>query len=56
MGHRDQLRSGRLGPRYLLWVYYSAQILFFGAEVTKAHADDTGTKKPAESDMKGFVK
>jgi membrane protein len=23
----------------LLWVYYSAQILLFGAEITKAHAE-----------------
>lgn len=28
----------------LLWVYYSAQILFFGAEVTKVYATRFGTK------------
>lgn len=28
----------------LLWVYYSAQILFFGAELTKSYADCCGTK------------
>src|ERR1700742_4258371 len=28
----------------LLWVYYSAQILFFGAEVTKVYAGRYGTR------------
>jgi len=28
----------------LLWVYYSAQILFFGAEVTKVYANRFGTR------------
>jgi len=28
----------------LLWVYYSAQILFFGAEITQAHAKEHGSK------------
>jgi len=28
----------------LLWVYYSAQILFFGAEVTKSYAIRFGTR------------
>ena len=28
----------------LLWVYYSAQILFFGAEITQAYANRCGTK------------
>ena len=28
----------------LLWVYYSAQILFFGAEITQAYANRYGTK------------
>jgi len=28
----------------LVWVYYSAQILFFGAEFTKAYADHFGTR------------
>ena len=27
----------------LLWVYYSAQILFFGAELTKVYADQYGS-------------
>jgi membrane protein len=26
----------------VIWVYYSAQILFFGAEFTKVHAQRTG--------------
>jgi membrane protein len=26
----------------LIWVYYSAQILFFGAELTKAYANRYG--------------
>jgi membrane protein len=28
----------------LLWVYYSSQILFFGAEFTKLHSEDNGTR------------
>src|SRR4051812_26634156 len=33
----------------LLWVYYSAQILFFGAEVTKVYAKGFGRRpQPAE--------
>jgi membrane protein len=33
----------------LLWVYYSAQILFFGAEITKAYANHFGRHiQPAE--------
>lgn len=28
----------------LLWVYYSAQILFFGAELTKAYSEREGTR------------
>jgi membrane protein len=28
----------------LLWVYYSAQILFFGAELTRAYANQCGTR------------
>jgi membrane protein len=32
----------------LLWVYYSAQILFFGAEVTKVYANRFGVRlRPA---------
>ena len=32
----------------LLWVYYSAQILFFGAEITKVHATNFGARvRPA---------
>lgn len=37
----------------LLWVYYSAQILFFGAEVTKSYARHAGARlKPAENAVK----
>jgi membrane protein len=33
-----------------LWVYYSAQILFFGAEFTKAYANKFGARViPAEN-------
>ena len=28
----------------LLWVYYSAQILFFGAEITKVYANRFGVR------------
>ena len=34
----------------LLWVYYSAQILFFGAELTKAYAERVGTRKDGNPD------
>ena len=34
----------------LLWVYYSAQILFFGAEVTQAYANQFGARlEPKET-------
>ena len=34
----------------LLWVYYSAQILFFGAEFTKAYANQFGSRvTPADN-------
>lgn len=34
----------------LLWVYYSAQILFFGAELTQAYANQLGTRlEPKEN-------
>jgi membrane protein len=34
----------------LLWVYYSAQIVFFGAEFTKAYANRFGTRvRPADN-------
>ena len=33
----------------LLWVYYSAQIFFFGAELTQAYASRTRRVKPAEN-------
>jgi membrane protein len=33
----------------LVWIYYSAQILFFGAEFTKAYANQYGTRiKPSD--------
>jgi len=31
----------------LVWVYYSAQILFFGAEFTKVHAERSGSSRSA---------
>jgi len=37
----------------LLWVYYSAQILFFGAELTRVYAHRTRTRiKPADNAVK----
>ena len=33
----------------LVWIYYSAQILFFGAEFTQAYANKYGSKIPPES-------
>jgi membrane protein len=32
----------------LLWVYYSAQIVFFGAELTQAYARQQGSKQNGE--------
>lgn len=53
------LGSGSVGSAYgaagsliilLLWVYYSTQILFFGAEFTQAYANRFGSKiKPAKN-------
>lgn len=34
----------------LLWVYYASQILFFGAELTRAYALRHGSQKPPEQD------
>jgi len=34
----------------LLWIYYSAQILFFGAEFTQVYADNYGSKMLSEGD------
>jgi membrane protein len=40
----------------LLWVYYSAQILFFGAEFTKVWARRRGAGAvPTEADQPGFL-
>jgi membrane protein len=36
----------------LLWVYYSSQILFFGAEFTKARADLRGRVPPPDADAR----
>jgi membrane protein len=36
----------------IVWVYYSAQIFFFGAEFTHAYAED---RLPAASDAAGAV-
>lgn len=33
----------------LVWIYYSAQILFFGAELTQVYASRRGSKSPAAS-------
>jgi len=35
----------------LVWVYYSAQILFFGAEFTKAYAKHLGSGRPAPTEV-----
>lgn len=35
----------------ILWVYYSAQIFFFGAEFTKGYAMQHGSKSPAAANM-----
>ena len=35
----------------LVWVYYSAQILFFGAEFTKAYAKRLGSGRPAPTEI-----
>ena len=35
----------------LVWVYYSAQILFFGAEFTKAYARHLGSGRPAPTEV-----
>lgn len=39
----------------LLWLYYSAQIFLFGAEITKAYASRFGSKKASSSAIKGTV-
>ena len=36
----------------LVWIYYSAQILFFGAEFTQAYANKYGQKIPPETGVK----
>ena len=40
----------------LLWVYYSAQILFFGAELTKAYSEASGSRKVGVTELSGFAK
>ena len=35
----------------LVWVYYSAQILFFGAEFTKAYTRHLGSGRPAPTEV-----
>ena len=37
-------RARALQSRLNFWVYYSSQILFFGAEFTKLHAEDNGSR------------
>ena len=51
---RAGVRRRRLGwRRLLLWVYYSAQILFFGAEFTQAYTKRYGSGiQPAEHAVK----
>ena len=34
----------------LVWVYYSAQILFFGAEVTQVYANRFGSRVVSEAE------
>ena len=34
-----------------MWVYYSAQILFFGAEFTKAYTKHLGSGRPAPTEV-----
>ncbi|MCL4870034.1 MAG: YihY/virulence factor BrkB family protein [Anaerolineae bacterium] len=34
----------------LLWVYYSAQLLFFGAEITKVYTYQFGSRRPVPTD------
>ena len=34
----------------LLWIYYSAQILFFGAEFTQVYANMLGSRVVPDSD------
>ena len=33
----------------IVWVYYSSQIIFFGAELTRAYATDVGSQKVTEA-------
>ncbi len=53
LGHNSTVSAyGAAGSLVLvlLWVYYSAQILFFGAELTQAYANRFGTKlEPKEN-------
>ena len=35
----------------LIWVYYSAQIMFFGAEFTQAHAQARGARIAYDADV-----
>jgi uncharacterized BrkB/YihY/UPF0761 family membrane protein len=32
----------------LIWVYYSAQIVLFGAELTHAYATETGSRRTTD--------
>ena len=47
--HVLQLRCGRSVMILLLWVYYSCQILLFGAEFTRVFAQRDGAKPAPES-------
>jgi membrane protein len=59
---RLYLGSGAAGSAYgaasslitlLLWIYYAAQILLFGAEFTQVHANTYGTRvEPMEHALK----
>lgn len=39
----------------LLWVYYSSQIVLFGAELTRAHAERSGRRLPPKEDAVPIV-
>jgi membrane protein len=53
LGHSSMASSYGVAGSFvvlLVWVYYSAQILFFGAELTQAYANSFGSRiRPAEN-------
>ena len=42
-GHRGRADPRRFGVVLVVWVYYAAQIFFFGAELTQAYARRHGS-------------